>query len=109
MSHITLYDSVVTLLMNDWLPPAVSNCVPLSHWNCGYEAVTHKCTAQSSASMLGYFMAVIVRSFIGRHSNSILTVSNEMIRQNIVKTATAPCVYARAVFVRYMLALMHRR
>jgi len=31
-------------------------------------------------------------SFIGRHSNSILTVSKEMMRQSIVSIARLPCV-----------------
>jgi len=87
----------------------VSNWVPLSHWNCGYESATQHRQAQISASECGYFMRLLVQSFIPRHSKSILTVSNEMMRQSMVRMPRRPCTEPIARLVRYILALMQTR
>ncbi len=54
-------------------------------------------------------MQEITVSFIARHSKSILTVSNETMRQSMVSIASSPCTYPIATLVRCTLALMQTR
>ena len=74
-----------------------------------YAPKKHLVNVRISTHRLPRAMRASTQSFIARHSKSILTVSNEMMRQSIVSIASSPCVYARATVVTCMLALMQSR
>ena len=74
-----------------------------------YAPEKHLVNVKKSTHRLPRVMQTSTPSFIGRHSKSSLTVSNEMMRQSIVSIASSPCVCARATFVTCMLALMQSR
>ena len=81
-----------------------------SHCNLGeYAPTTETENVRTSIGRPARGMQEITVSFIARHSKSILTVSNETMRQSMVSIASSPCTYPMARFVRCKLALMQRR
>lgn len=73
----------------------------LSHFKSAEYACKKKLVKVSnSAHRLPHVMWSSTQSFIARHSKSILTVSNEMMRQSMVRMPRRPCTEPIARLVR---------